>query len=99
MNKRNQKTVEQLFRAILSLETVEECDKFFEDAFTMQELESIAQRFDVACRLDEGASYVEINKETGASTATICRVSKCLNYGSGGYRIAIERSKKENNGD
>ena len=99
MNKRNQTTVEQLFRAILSLETVEECEKFFDDAFTMQELESIAQRFDVACRLDQGASYVEINKETGASTATICRVSKCLNYGSGGYKIAIERSKKEKNGD
>ena len=99
MNKRNQKTVEQLFRAILSLETVEECDKFFEDAFTMQELESIAQRFDVACRLDQGGSYVEINKETGASTATICRVSKCLNYGSGGYRIAIDRMKKEKDSD
>ena len=99
MNKRNKETVEQLFRAILTLETVEECEKFFDDAFTMQELESIAQRFDVACRLDQGGSYVEINKETGASTATICRVSKCLNYGSGGYRIAIERSKKEQNGD
>ena len=99
MNKRNEETVKKLFRAILTLETVEECEKFFDDAFTMQELESIAQRFDVACRLDKGGSYVEINKETGASTATICRVSKCLNYGSGGYRIAIDRMKKENNGD
>lgn len=99
MNKRNEETVKKLFRAILTLETVEECEKFFDDAFTMQELESIAQRFDVACRLDKGGSYVEINKETGASTATICRVSKCLNYGSGGYRIAIDRIKKENNGD
>lgn len=99
MNKRNEETVKKLFRAILTLKTVEECEKFFDDAFTMQELESIAQRFDVACRLDKGGSYVEINKETGASTATICRVSKCLNYGSGGYRIAIDRMKKENNGD
>ena len=99
MNKRNEKTVEQLFRAILSLNTVEECEKFFDDAFTMQELESIAQRFDVACRLDEGGSYVEINKETGASTATICRVSKCLNYGKGGYKIAIERMKEEKSRD
>lgn len=99
MNKRNEETVKKLFRAILTLETVEECEKFFDDAFTMQELESIAQRFDVACRLDKGGSYVEINKETSASTATICRVSKCLNYGSGGYRIAIDRMKKENNGD
>ena len=99
MNKRNKEAVEKLFRAILTLETVEECEKFFDDAFTMQELESIAQRFDVACRLDKGGSYVEINKETGASTATICRVSKCLNYGSGGYRIAIERTEKEKSGD
>ena len=72
---------------------------FFDDAFTMQELDSIAQRFDVACELDRGGSCVEINKKTGASTATICRVSKCLNYGSGGYRIAIERMKEEKNGD
>ena len=99
MNKRNKEAVEKLFHAILTLETVEECEKFFDDAFTMQELESIAQRFDVACRLNAGGSYVEINKETGASTATICRVSKCLNYGSGGYRIAIDRMSKEKNGD
>ena len=99
MNKRNKQAVDRLFHAILSLETPEECEKFFDDAFTMQELESIAQRFDVACRLDQGGSYVEINKETGASTATICRVSKCLNYGSGGYRIAIDRMKKEKDSD
>ena len=99
MNKRNKQAVDRLFHAILSLETPEECEKFFDDAFTMQELESIAQRFDVACRLDQGGSYVEINKETGASTATICRVSKCLNYGSGGYRIAIDRMKKEKDCD
>ena len=94
MNKRNTETIEKLFRAVLTLQTVEECEKFFDDAFTVQELESIAQRFDVACRLHEGGSYVEINKETGASTATICRVSKCLNYGSGGYGIAISRMQK-----
>ena len=97
MNKLNKETTHKLFRAILSLETVEECEKFFDDAFTIQELEAIAQRFDVACRLEEGKSYVEINRETGASTATICRVSKCLNYGDGGYRIAIERTAKEQN--
>ena len=97
MNKLNKETTHKLFRAILSLKTVEECEKFFDDAFTIQELEAIAQRFDVACRLQEGKSYVEINRETGASTATICRVSKCLNYGDGGYRIAIERTSKEQN--
>ncbi len=99
MHKYNPKTAERLFEAILTLRNKEECQKFFDDAFTIQEIESIAQRFDVACRLCEGKSYVEINKETGASTATICRVSKCLNYGEGGYKIAIERIEKEKNGD
>ena len=91
MHKFNKKTAEQLYRAILSLETEEECRRFLDDAFTIQELEAIAQRLDVACRLCEGKSYVEINKETGASTATICRVSKCLNYGEGGYKTVISR--------
>ena len=95
MHKYNKQTVERLFRAILSLENLEECEKFFDDAFTIQEIESIAQRFDVACRLCEGKSYVQINAETGASTATICRVSKCLNYGDGGYKIAIDRIMNE----
>ena len=95
MHKYNKETVERLFRAILSLENLEECEKFFDDAFTIQEIESIAQRFDVACRLCEGKSYVQINAETGASTATICRVSKCLNYGDGGYKIAIDRIMNE----
>ena len=97
MNKRNTETIEKLFRAVLTLQTVEECEKFFDDAFTVQELESIAQRFDVACRLHEGGSYVEINKETGASTATICRVSKAMNYGAGGYKTVIERMKENEN--
>lgn len=96
MHKYNPKTAEKLFEAILSLKNADECKKFFDDAFTIQEIEAIAQRFDVACRLCEGKSYVEINKETGASTATICRVSKCLNYGEGGYKIAIDRITKEN---
>ncbi len=94
MHKYNPKTAERLFAAILTLKNTEECKKFFDDAFTIQEIEAIAQRFDVACRLCEGKSYVEINKETGASTATICRVSKCLNYGEGGYKIAIDRMEK-----
>ncbi len=91
MHKYNKETVERLYLAILALENLDECEKFFDDAFTIQEIESIAQRFDVACRLCEGKSYVQINAETGASTATICRVSKCLNYGDGGYKIAIDR--------
>ena len=95
MHKYNKETAERLYRAILALKNLDECEKFFDDAFTIQEIEAIAQRFDVACRLCEGKSYVQINAETGASTATICRVSKCLNYGEGGYKIAIDRIMSE----
>lgn len=87
--------IDNLFKAILSLKSVEECYLFFEDACTIKELNEIAQRFQVACLLDEGRNYQEVNKETGASTATICRVNKCLNYGGGGYRTAIDRLKGE----
>ena len=79
------------FKAIITLKTEKECEMFFDDICTIQELEAIAQRFEVAKLLVEGKSYVDINKETGASTATICRVSKCINYGEGGYKTAIQR--------
>ena len=95
MHKFNKRTAEQLYRAILSLQTEDEVKRFLDDTFTIQELEAIAQRLDVACRLCEGRNYVEINKETGASTATICRVSKCLNYGEGGYKTVISRLKED----
>ena len=88
---KNKKAVERLFEAVLTLETKEECRLFFEDVCTIQELDSIAQRLEVAKLLFAGKSYAEINKLTGASTATICRVSKCVNYGDGGYKTAIER--------
>ena len=68
-----------------------ECDLFFEDACTIKELQEISQRFEVATLLWQGKSYNEINQITGASTATICRVKKCLVYGNSGYRIALER--------
>lgn len=90
---RNTALANKLYKAILTLKTVEECEAFFEDVCTIQETEAIAQRFEVACLLDEGKSYMDINRSTGASTATICRVSKCLNYGDGGYKTAIERLK------
>ncbi|MBQ3084116.1 MAG: hypothetical protein IJC46_01510 [Clostridia bacterium] len=86
---------DRLFEAILTLKNVEECYRFFEDACTIKELQAIAQRLEVACLLDDGANYQEINKRTGASTATICRVSKCLNYGNDGYRTVIDRMKEE----
>lgn len=85
------------YKAILTLETIEECAAFFDDVCTIQEVEAISQRFEVACLLNDKKSYLEINEKTGASTATICRVSKCLNYGDGGYSTVIERLKGENN--
>ena len=83
------------FKAIITLKTEKECEMFFDDICTIQALEAIAQRFEVAKLLVEGKSYVDINKETGASTATICRVSKCINYGEGGYKTAIRRVRGE----
>ena len=82
---------DKLFQAILSLQTVDECYEFFEDACTIKEIEEIAQRFEVAEHLWQGKSYNEINQLTGASTATICRVKKCLVYGNSGYKLALER--------
>lgn len=95
MPKKTQIDIAKFHKAILTLKTEDECAKFFDDICTIQEIETIAQRFEVACLLDEGKSYVDVNKMTGASTATICRVSKCLNYGDGGYKIAIDRIKGE----
>ena len=97
MRKQHKESMDNLFKAILSLENIEEYYSFFEDACTIQELESIAQRFEVAKLLCQGKSYVDINKLTGASTATICRVSKCVNYGDGGYKTAIDRIGEDNN--
>lgn len=96
MPKSQKNDVNKLYKAILTLQTEKECAAFFDDICTIQEIEAIAQRFEVACKLSEGKSYIDINKTTGASTATICRVSKCLNYGDGGYATAIARLKGEN---
>ncbi|MBQ3052159.1 MAG: hypothetical protein IJD55_00460 [Clostridia bacterium] len=90
------KDANNFYKAVLSLKTIEECADFFDDICTIQEIEAIAQRFEVANQLEQGKSYIDINKSTGASTATICRVSKCLNYGNGGYKTAIDRLKGEN---
>lgn len=94
MSKPQKNGRKKLYKAILTLKTVEECAAFFDDVCTVQEIEAISQRFEVACKLSEGKSYIDINKTTGASTATICRVSKCLNYGDGGYSTAIARLKE-----
>ncbi len=95
MPKLNKNDAEKLYKAVLSLETVEECSAFFDDICTIQEIEALAQRLEVAKLLCSGKSYVDINKITGASTATICRVSRCLNYGEGGYKTVIERNKND----
>ena len=93
MTKLQNADTDHFFRAVLSLETVEECYQFFEDVCTVKELEALSQRFQVAKMLTEGRNYIEIGEETGASSATISRVNKCLQFGSGGYHITLERLK------
>ena len=84
-----------LCRALLSLDTMEECYAFLEDICTIKEILGMSQRLEVARMLQSGASYAAITKATGASTATISRVSKCCEYGTGGYRTVIERISGE----
>ncbi|MBO5064833.1 MAG: hypothetical protein J6D06_01830 [Clostridia bacterium] len=87
--------VDELYDAILSLENKEDCRDFFEDLFTINEIISLSQRLSVAKKLDEGKTFSAITAETGASSATIGRVNKCLSYGTGGYRKIIDRLKNE----
>ncbi len=84
---------QEFYEAILTLNTVEECQRFFEDIATIKELQAMSQRFRVACLLDSGSNYIEVSEATGASSATISRVNRCLNYG-GGYRMALDNLKK-----
>lgn len=93
MNQIRNAETDLLFEAILSLQSVEECYLFFEDICTIKEQQAMAQRFQVACQLDAGKNYNEVYDGTGVSSATICRVNKCLQYGSG-YRTVLERLKK-----
>ncbi len=98
MERLHTEQVDELFEAILALESVEECYRFFEDACTVKEILEIAQRLKTAKMLSEGANYVEINRETGCSTATISRVRRCMEYGAGGYKTVLERiARKEEN--
>ena len=84
---------ERLFKAVLSLKTPEECGRFFDDLCTISELKAMEQRLEVAVMLDRGLVYSRIAEQTGASTATISRVSRSLNYGSDGYRLILDRIK------
>ena len=86
---------DNLFRAVIKLDTLDAARKFFEDICTVKELEAISQRIEVAKLLAEGKNYQDVSRITGASTATISRVSKCLRYGSGGYRLALDKMKQE----
>lgn len=88
--------LDQLFDAILSLADRRECYQFFEDVCTIHEMQDMAQRLQVARMLDEAAKYQQIVAQTGASTATISRVNRCLTYGAGGYRLVLQRAKEQN---
>lgn len=83
-------SVDRLFDTILNLKDREECYAYFSDLCTIKEIQDMAQRLDAAILLAEGYSYQKIIEKVAISTATIGRVSKCLNYGSGGYKMAIE---------
>ena len=87
--------VDHLFNAILSLKDKEECYSFFEDLCTVNELLSLSQRFEVAAMLRNHKTYLEIAEKTGASTATISRVNRSLNYGNDGYEMIFDRMEKE----
>ena len=91
MQKLHCESVDRLFQTILNLQTVEECYEYFEDICTIKEILDMSQRLDTAILLSEGLSYQKIAEQVAVSSATIGRVSKCLNYGSGGYQTAIER--------
>lgn len=93
-NIRNKHT-DELFESILSLKDLEECYRFFEDICTIKEIKSIAQRLQVAKLLKIEKTYNEIEEVTGASTATISRINRVLNYGAGGYDIAFEAMKQD----
>lgn len=88
-------SADRLFEAILRLKDTDECYNFFEDLCTITELRDMCQRLDTAFLIDEGESYQKISEQIGVSTATISRVSRCLNYGAGGYRAVIDRMKEE----
>ena len=88
--------VNHFFDAVLSLENREECYQFFEDVCTIKELIAIAQRVEVAKMLREERTYIDIVKETGASTATISRVNRSLNYGNAGFDMVLSRVKEMN---
>lgn len=101
LDKLSKREVEQLFAAILKLESINECFHFFEDLCTVGEIKSLSQRLEVAKMLRAGNTYTMIEKKTGASTATISRVKRCLDYGMDGYHLVLDRleDKSSETGD
>jgi len=87
--------IDALFEAILLLKDTEECYRFFEDICTINEMQSLSQRLEVVKMLDEKRTYMDIAGKTGASTATISRVNRCLNYGADGYTLILKRLKEK----
>ncbi len=85
------KQLDELFEAVLKLENIEECYRFFEDICTINELKSISQRLEVAKLLRQEKTYNEIEERTGASTATISRINRALNYGAEGYNLILDK--------
>lgn len=91
MHKLHCESVDRLFKTILSLETIEDCYAYFEDLCTIKEIQDMSQRLDTAILLSKGISYQKIAEQVEVSSATIGRVSKCLNYGTGGYKKVIDQ--------
>lgn len=96
-NSRKNETVDALFDAILSLESREECYAFFEDLCTVKEISDMAQRLEAAKLLLDGRTYDQIVKEVEISTATISRINRCIQYGTGGYQSVIEKVSAQEN--
>ena len=94
-NPRRNETIDALFDAILSLETREECYDFFEDLCTVKEISDMAQRLEAAKLLLNGSTYEQIVKTVEISTATISRINRCIQYGTGGYRQTIEKVREK----
>ncbi len=95
---RNERT-DALFRSILTLQNVEECYRYFEDLCTVQEVRDFGQRLEVARMLYDGGSYQQAVSNIGVSSATVGRVKRCLSYGTGGYKMVIERMREGGDAD
>lgn len=97
MSDYHNKSIDNLFKVITELSAVEDCRAFFEDLCTIKEIQDMAQRLETAILLQQGENYQNISSKVGVSSATISRVNRCLNYGSGGYKSAIRKiTAKEN---